>query len=59
VRYAIRYTRDAISDLKSLRAHDRAAVRDAVERFLMIAPEKAGKRRIKRLRGLSKPQYRL
>jgi len=37
----------------------RAAVRSALETHLRHAPEKASRSRIKRLRGLSRPQYRL
>ena len=37
----------------------RASVRDAIKIHLRHEPEKASKSRIKRLRGLSQPQYRL
>jgi mRNA-degrading endonuclease RelE of RelBE toxin-antitoxin system len=50
---------DAISDLRRLSARDRANVRDALEILLRHEPTKVSKSRIKRLRGLSKPQYRL
>jgi mRNA-degrading endonuclease RelE of RelBE toxin-antitoxin system len=50
---------DAISDLRRLSARDRANVRDAMEIHLRLEPTKVSKSRIKRLRGLSKPQYRL
>lgn len=40
-------------------ARDRAIVRDAIEQHLRHEPQKIGKSRIKRLRGLSRPQYRL
>ena len=36
-----------------------AEVRDAMERHLRHEPAKVSKSRIKRLRGLSQPQYRL
>jgi mRNA interferase RelE/StbE len=39
--------------------HARAAVRDALETHLRHEPTKTSRSRIKRLRGLSKPQYRL
>jgi mRNA interferase RelE/StbE len=42
-----------------LKAHVRAAVRQALEKHLRHGPQKVSKSRIKRLRGLSKPQYRL
>ncbi len=37
----------------------RAAVRTAIETHLRHEPEKVSKSRIKRLRGLDQPQYRL
>ena len=43
----------------NLAANVRAEVRDGVERHLRHEPTKASKSRIKRLRGLSRPQYRL
>jgi len=45
--------------LRNLEAHVRAEVQDAIERHLRHEPRKTSRRRIKRLRGLSKPQYRL
>src|SRR5271170_7758201 len=49
----------AIRDLDRLKARVRAAVRDAIETHLRHEPRKLSKSRIKRLRGLSHPQYRL
>ena len=43
----------------SLPAYWRAEVRDALDRHLRYAPTRVSKSRIKRLRGLSQPQYRL
>ena len=40
-------------------AHDRAKLRDALEVHLRHEPTKVSKSRIKRLRGLARPQYRL
>lgn len=45
--------------LRRLPAHVRAEVRDALEVHLRHEPTKVTRRRIKRLRGLSQPQYRL
>lgn len=42
-----------------LSARRRAEVRDALERHLRFEPTKTSKSRIKRLRGMSQPQYRL
>ena len=50
---------EAVRDLKHLKAHVRAEVRDAIEVHLRRQPTKTGRSRIKRLRGLSRPQYRL
>jgi mRNA interferase RelE/StbE len=44
---------------KRLRASLRAALYDALETHLRHQPTKVSKSRIKRLRGLSRPQYRL
>jgi len=57
--FEIIFAPEAISDLERLRANLRAEVRDAIERYLRIRPTKASKARIKRLRGVSRPQFRL
>ena len=49
----------AVSSFRRLVAHVRAGVREAIERHLRFEPTKVSKSRIKRLRGLSRPQYRL
>jgi len=59
MRYEIILAPEAANDLKLLDAHLRAAIRDAIERHLRHDPTKISKSRIKRLRGLSRPQYRL
>jgi mRNA-degrading endonuclease RelE of RelBE toxin-antitoxin system len=50
---------EAIDDLRRLSAYDRAKVRDVLAVHLRHEPTKVSKSRIKRLRGLSRPQYRL
>lgn len=50
---------EAVEDLCDLSARDRATVTDAIERHLRHEPEKVSRSRIKQLRGLRKPQYRL
>jgi mRNA-degrading endonuclease RelE of RelBE toxin-antitoxin system len=45
--------------LRKLRGHERALVKDTIHRHLRHEPTKISKSRIKRLRGLSQPQYRL
>ena len=49
----------AIESLKALRADFQSSVRDAIELQLRHEPTKLSKSRIKRLRGLARPQYRL
>ena len=50
---------EAVEDLKSLRANVRADIRTALETHLRHQPVKVSRSRIKRLRGLRQPQYRL
>lgn len=57
--FAIVLAPEAVEDLKGLRAHVRATVRTALETHLRHEPERTGRSRIKRLRGLLRPQYRL
>jgi mRNA-degrading endonuclease RelE of RelBE toxin-antitoxin system len=49
----------AAEDFRALKAHLRAEVRDALEVHLKHEPRRTSRSRIKRLRGLRKPQYRL
>lgn len=57
--FAIIFSPEAMDDLLALKANVRAAVRDAIEVHLKHEPTKTSKSRIKRLRGFSRPQYRL
>ena len=59
MRYDIILSPEAIDDLRGLKANVRAVVRGAIETYLRRAPTKTSKSRIKRLRGLSRPQFRL
>lgn len=59
MRYEIILSHVAIADLRRLKAHDRAEVRDSMETHLRFEPTKLSKSRIKRLRGMAQPQYRL
>jgi mRNA interferase RelE/StbE len=59
MRFDIVLAPEAVQDLKALKAGLRAAVRDALETHLRHEPAKTSKSRIKRLRGLRRPQYRL
>ena len=49
----------AAASLKALSVPIRTGVREALERHLTHEPTKISKSRIKKLRGLSQPQYRL
>jgi mRNA-degrading endonuclease RelE of RelBE toxin-antitoxin system len=57
--YEIEFAPEAIQDLKRLKPSLRAQVTDAMETHLRHEPTRTSKGRIKRLRGLSKPQFRL
>jgi mRNA-degrading endonuclease RelE of RelBE toxin-antitoxin system len=59
MRFEILLAPEAFEDLRSLKANLRTAVREALEEHLRHEPEKVSRSRIKRLRGLSRPQYRL
>ncbi|MBI4476389.1 MAG: type II toxin-antitoxin system RelE/ParE family toxin [Acidobacteria bacterium] len=59
MRFEIVLAPDASKALQALPARIRGEVRDALERHLRFEPTKTSKSRIKRLRGLSQPQYRL
>ena len=57
--FAIVLAPEAIEDLKRLSANLRATVRSALETHLRHQPTKISRSRVKRLRGLRQPQYRL
>jgi mRNA-degrading endonuclease RelE of RelBE toxin-antitoxin system len=59
MRFEIVLAPGASRAFRALPAHIRSRVRDALERHLRFGPTKVGKSRIKRLRGMSRPQYRL
>lgn len=59
MRFEIVLAPQAVEDLRALSARNRAEVRNALESHLRHEPRKASKSRIKRLRGMARPQYRL
>ena len=59
MRYAIILAPEAVADLRKLKANVRTTVQAALETHLRHEPRKASRSRIKRLRGLARPQYRL
>jgi mRNA-degrading endonuclease RelE of RelBE toxin-antitoxin system len=59
MRFEIVLAPGAVQAMRALAAGRRAEVRDAIETHLRHEPRKVSKSRIKRLRGLSQPQFRL
>ena len=59
MRFQIILAPEVVDDFRSLRSNIRSTVRDALERHLRYDPTKTSRSRIKRLRGLARPQYRL
>ena len=57
--YSIVLAPEAIEDLRRLKAPHRSAVKQAIETHLRHEPTKQSKSRIKRLRGIRRPGYRL
>jgi mRNA-degrading endonuclease RelE of RelBE toxin-antitoxin system len=59
MRHAIVLAPEAVDDFHRLTARLQAIVRDGMEQHLRHEPTKTSRSRIKHLRGLLKPQYRL
>ena len=59
MRHDVLLAPEAIEDLHGLSARDRSLAREAMERYLRYEPERVARSRIKRLRGVRRPQYRL
>jgi len=59
MRHAIVLAPEAVEDLKRLHAPDRAMAKNAMEKHLRHEPTRVSKSRIKRLRGVRRPGYRL
>lgn len=59
MRHEIVLAPEAVEDLRTLRANERSSVRDALEVHLRHEPTKVSRSRIKRLRKLIHPEYRL
>jgi mRNA-degrading endonuclease RelE of RelBE toxin-antitoxin system len=59
MKYEIVFSPEAAQTYKALGARQKAEVRETIELHLRHEPTKLSKSRIKRLRGLSRPQYRL
>lgn len=59
MRYEVVFGPEAAATYKALTARLRAEVRDTIELHLRHEPTKTSRSRIKRLKGVSRPQYRL
>jgi mRNA-degrading endonuclease RelE of RelBE toxin-antitoxin system len=59
VQFEIILAPQAVDQLRALPAHVRSRVRDALETHLRHEPHKLSRSRIKRLRGMARPEYRL
>jgi len=59
MKYEILFAPEAVQDFKRLSATDRSVVKDAIEKHLRYELQKISRSRIKRLRGIRRPQYRL
>jgi mRNA interferase RelE/StbE len=59
MRFEILLAPEAVEDLRRLKASERTAVKEAFETHLRHEPAKTSRSRIKRLRGVARPQYRL
>jgi mRNA-degrading endonuclease RelE of RelBE toxin-antitoxin system len=59
MRFEIIVAPDAVASIRRLDARIRSEVTDHIEAHLRHEPRKVSKSRIKRLRGLRQPQYRL
>jgi mRNA-degrading endonuclease RelE of RelBE toxin-antitoxin system len=55
----IRLKPSAIRDMDRLKTHDATRIADGMEQHLAFEPTKESKSRIKRLKGISDPDYRL
>lgn len=59
MRFEIVLAPEAVEDLRRLKPADRAAIKDALETHLRHEPARTSRSRIKRLRGVARPQFRL
>jgi mRNA-degrading endonuclease RelE of RelBE toxin-antitoxin system len=59
MRFEILLAPEAVEDLRRLKAGERTAVKEGLKTHLRHEPTKTSRSRIKRLRGIARPQYRL
>lgn len=59
MRFEIIFAPSSANELRALPSRAQSEVRDAIETHLRFEPTKLSRSRIKRLRGLDRPQFRL
>ena len=59
MKHEIIFAPEAVEDAKRLKARDRSTILATIEKVLRYGPKKPGRSRIKKLRGINHPQYRL
>ena len=59
MRFEIVLAAQAVREFRALPARRHSEMRDAIERHLRRQPTRLSKSRIKRVRGMTKPQFRL
>ena len=59
MKYEILFAPEAVQDFKRLSARDRSTLREVIEKHFRYEPQKMSKSRIKKLQGMSRPQYRM
>jgi mRNA interferase RelE/StbE len=59
IMYSILFAPEAVEDLRLFNAKERAEIKGGVARHLSHEPTKVSRARIKRLRAIRQPQYRL
>src|SRR5258708_20139780 len=59
MRFEILLGPEAVEDLRRLKAGERTVIKEALETHLRHEPTKTSRSRIKRLRGIARPQFRL
>jgi mRNA-degrading endonuclease RelE of RelBE toxin-antitoxin system len=57
--YEIRYSDEAVAELRRLRKYDATAILDQIQRILAVNPTLESKARVKKLRQPAPTQYRL
>jgi mRNA-degrading endonuclease RelE of RelBE toxin-antitoxin system len=59
MKFEIILSPEAVEDFEDIQARDRSLIRSALETHLRHEPTKISKSRIKKLRGITRPQFRL